>query len=616
MAASANINQDNTKMDPLLEKILMELKANQPSSPPDKKGSTRSNSTQVPPIPSAKIMKIYENDQVKCRRNDGVVESLLRRIGTVEEQERWSSLVGNASEVPEDGRLKLTFSKRSLLSLSSDTALKMLEEIHKEDRNVPKWFNGERTRIVDIFDDKTTKIYTIDPDASNMIGVGNIARSPIACNSQSQVTSTSVNSDPSPEVRSDPWRRIISIWAPYTKSRCLVRDLNVSSVSSKQGRPNPGSGFEDRYSLDRTFYEIVTIPVGKIKSIPWNFWNNGVLHTESNDISSNPRSLQATSFLACPSISGNKYWTLLEMNPATFAYTSDSIEGLTSVSRNMLLCVFFHAYTAISQTAIRWKQILKYFDQSIGDKLTFLDPNYHDMLLSDDEVLSRSKKYCWAISTLKELRTSMSQNILQIRQLIEQETSETTTEEESKGLRRVRAMLCSELREIENIASKLETKQEEATCLRDGLISANSLVETRNSTRFNQNIKLLTCVSILFLALSFCMSGWSIDSSFGYLNLLLTANLLAAATYFLVLHAHRLVLIFQDVYHKFIRNTLEAMKKDEDEKWATRARELIKYSELSEEAPKHSHWIYFSYTLRRLCWLPWLKLSRRCASSV
>ncbi|TGO81186.1 hypothetical protein BPOR_1291g00010 [Botrytis porri] len=65
-----------------------------------------------------------------------------KRVGTGDEQERWSLLIGNPWEVPEDGRLKLTFSKLLLLSLSSDTASKKLEEIHKEDRDVPKWFRG------------------------------------------------------------------------------------------------------------------------------------------------------------------------------------------------------------------------------------------------------------------------------------------------------------------------------------------------------------------------------------------------------------------------------------------------------------------------------------------
>ncbi|TGO14913.1 hypothetical protein BTUL_0046g00010 [Botrytis tulipae] len=483
-------------MTPLLEEILVELKAlrhnrlglteKQTPSLPNKKCSTRNGSMRGFPIPSARISEIYENDQVKRRRNDGVVESLPSRIGTAEEQERWSLLVENAWEVPEDGRLKLIFSKRSLLSPCSDTAIKVLEEILKEDRDVPKWFNGGITRIVDIFDDKTTKVYTIDPGASNTTGGGNTARSPIDYNSQNQVTSLSGSSAPSPEVWSGPWRRIM------------------------------------------------------------NFWNNGVLHTESNDISGSRTSalvtrkllesqyhLQATSFRECPAISDSKYWTLLEMNPATLAYASHSIQDLKTGSGNMLFCVFSRAYTAIYETANRWKQILKCFDQSIGEKPAFLDPNYH----------AKS----WAISTLRELRKSTSQNVLQIRKLLEQETSETTTEEELEGLRRVRPMLCSELRNIENIASKLETKQKEAIYLSDE-------------------------------------SAWSINFFFSYLNLLLTANLLAAATYVLVLNANRL-----DAYGKFIKNPLEVMKKDQDVKLVTRAQELMDHSERSEGAQNPSN---------------------------
>ncbi|KAF7919289.1 hypothetical protein EAE99_008591 [Botrytis elliptica] len=235
--------------------------------------------------------------------------------------------------------------------------------------------------------------------------------------------------------------------------------------------------------------------------------------------------------------------------------------------------------------------MLECFGQFIGDKLAFLDPEYHDKLLSDDEVLSRSKKYFWAVSTLKGFRTSISRNILQIKQPLEQETSEITTEEELEGLRRVHAMLCnlSELRKIKNTASKLETKQEEGTYFRDGLISASSLAETQNFTPFNQNVKLLTSMSILFPALSFRMSAWSVDSSFDYRNLILAANLLAAATYFLVYNADQLLFIFQNAYDKFIKNTLQAMKKDEDAKWATRAHQLIKYLELSEGAQKPPH---------------------------
>ncbi|TGO45275.1 hypothetical protein BOTNAR_0682g00010 [Botryotinia narcissicola] len=214
------------------------------------------------------------------------------------------------------------------------------------------------------------------------------------------------------------------------------------------------------------------IPAGKIESIPWNFWNNGVIHTESNDISGSHTSalLQAISFLACPSISDSKYWTLLEMNPATFAYTSHSIQDLKISSENMLFC-----------------QILKHFDQSIGDKPAFLDPDYHAKVFSDEEVPSRFKNYSWAISTPRELQRLANPKTLRAR------NERNYDQRELEGHRQVRAMLCSELRNIENRASKLETKQKEATYLRDE-------------------------------------SAWSINFSVSYLNPLLTANLLAAAT--------------------------------------------------------------------------------------
>ncbi|TGO78791.1 hypothetical protein BELL_0054g00290 [Botrytis elliptica] len=414
-----------------------------------------------------------------------------------------------------------------------------------------------------------------------MTGSGNIARSPIDSKSQNQVTSLSGSSAQLYESLAKDYvhgypnliflnvgkkssmlltSSISSVWAPETRSRCLVRDLNISSISSKQDIPNPGSGFEDGCSLDLKFYEIVTIRAEKIESVSRNFWNNGILHTESNNISSSCTSVLAIRkslesqyhFLACSSMSDSKYWTLLEMNPATFAHTSHSIQDLKTASGDMLFCAFLHAYTAISETTNRWKKILECFGQFIGDKLAFLDPEYHEKLFFDDEVLSRSKY----------------------------QTTVRARNERNYDRRRVGGT---------STTSKLETKQEEATYFRDGLISASSLAETQNFTPFNQNVKLLTSMSILFPALSFRMSAWSVDSSFDYRNLILAANLLAAATYFLVYNADQLLFIFQNAYDKFIKNTLQAMKKDEDAKWATRAHELIKYLELSEGAQKPPH---------------------------
>ncbi|KAF7917694.1 uncharacterized protein EAE98_010110 [Botrytis deweyae] len=375
-----------------------------------------------------------------------------------------------------------------------------------------------------------------------MTGSGNIARSPIDDNSQNQVTSLSGSSAPLYEVWSGPWRRT------------MYMDI-----------PNPGSGFEDGCSLDLKFYEIVTIRAEKIESVSRNFWNNGILHTESNNISSSCTSVLAIRkllesqyhFLACSSMSDSKYWTPLEMNPATFAHTSHSIQDLKTASGDMLFCAFLHAYTAISETANRWKKMLECFGQFIGDKLAFLAPEYHDKLLSDDEGLSRSKNYLYVEGVPYEYIT----------EYFADQTTVRARNERNYDRRRVGGT---------STTSKLETKQEEGTYFRDG------------------NVKLLTSMSILFPALLFRMlvtyqSIWSIDTSFDYLNLLLAVNILAASIYFLGYNVDQLLFIFQNAYNKFIKNTLQAMKKDEDAKWATREHELIKYLELSEGAQKPPH---------------------------
>ncbi|KAJ8068632.1 hypothetical protein OCU04_002336 [Sclerotinia nivalis] len=641
MAAIPSINREDTKMTILLERILKELKAlrhdkcgvtvKESPGPPNKTIPKNDSFQQDPSSSSIRsstaitaILKIYENDEVSCRDGDQVVENLPQRTASVEEQDKWNAIIGSAWNVPEDGRFKLTFSKRSLLSVDPKTAVEHLQGMIREDTEISKWFTGGKTRIMDVFDDQTTKVYTFNPQTAKGSNVSSAARHRIDYINASQVSSLPGSST---TVWSGPWRRMISIWAPETRDRCVIDDVGSNPLPKSQGSPSPGTGAEDNYLFDVTFYEIVSVLAERAPSIPWNYWKHGKLHSDRSEDFTNTKSrskprvrkllesryhLQA---FATPEPGCNtQYWTLLELNPATFTIKR-STQSLRILSGNMLLCVFAHACTAVSSIVSRWKKILEFFDQSIGDKLAFLDPDYHDKLLSDDEVLSRSKKYFWVISTLKELHTSILKNIVQIDALVHRRTNESSTKEELDGIKRFRGAIQKELQELKDIAFKLEKKKEEATYLRDGLISASSLVETRNSTRFNQNIKLLTYVSIFFLPLSFCMSVWSINGSFGFRNLAIVASVLATATYLIVLNVDRLMYAISEVYHKFIRNSLEAMKNDRSIKWANRALELEKYSEPPEGTQKPSDWIYLLYTIRRLFQIPVIDFRRKIGLS-
>ncbi|TEY38611.1 hypothetical protein BOTCAL_0483g00030 [Botryotinia calthae] len=75
-------------------------------------------------------------------------------------------------------------------------------------------------------------IYTIVLGASNLAGDGNIARLPIDYKSQSQATSTSGSSPPSPEVWSGPLQRIMYAIAPIISSfmsRALLIAIPISA---------------------------------------------------------------------------------------------------------------------------------------------------------------------------------------------------------------------------------------------------------------------------------------------------------------------------------------------------------------------------------------------------
>ena len=129
------------------------------------------------------------------------------------------------------------------------------------------------------------------------------------------------------------------------------------------------------------------------------------------------------------------------------------------------------ACKSLSSLHSYWRNVLDYFDQLIGERDTFLDPERHDNLLSDDETFSRSKKYFWAITTLKELNLSITDNLLQIQRLLDTRAPDWIEKSREAEFEEARSSLRIRYREIEEIAMKLREKRQEAVDLRDGVRS-------------------------------------------------------------------------------------------------------------------------------------------------
>ena len=169
------------------------------------------------------------------------------------------------------------------------------------------------------------------------------------------------------------------------------------------------------------------------------------------------------------------YWTLIELRPDDFPSQEDGREAILGYKCDVLQIVLAFAEKALTRIYSRWSDLLGYFDHIISEKHAFLDPERHDNLLSDDETFSRSKKYFWAITTLKELDLSITDNLSQIMRLVDHQASEEVEEARKQELEDARSLLRNHYRKFEEIAVKLREKRQEAMDLRDGVMSIPKL---------------------------------------------------------------------------------------------------------------------------------------------
>jgi hypothetical protein len=163
------------------------------------------------------------------------------------------------------------------------------------------------------------------------------------------------------------------------------------------------------------------------------------------------------------------YWTLLELRPANFFGLASSVAGSLRAKIDVLHAALVVTEAVVASLIFNWQNIYDYFDQLIGEKDTFLSPGRHDNLLSDDETFSRSKKYFWSITTLKELTLSISDNLLQIKMLLDTRAPASAEDSRKVEFKEARSRLRLRYQELEELAIKLREKRQEALDLRDGV---------------------------------------------------------------------------------------------------------------------------------------------------
>jgi hypothetical protein len=227
------------------------------------------------------------------------------------------------------------------------------------------------------------------------------------------------------------------------------------------------------------------------------------------------------------------YWTILELAPLDFLDWRDALDTSTIEKSDGLRSLIRYSLEALTLVVKGYERILSYFDEIIVEKDVFLDPEVHDSLLTDDESFSRSKRYFWAITTLKEINHTIMDNIQEIENLLAVRSPMDSAAESSEGKSRIdlekeKNRLNENRRQmrvirdrLKMISANLSRKLGEVTELRNGvsnapqssksqlmnskLFNASSVMESRAATRLGQNVMLLTFISIAFLPFSFCM---------------------------------------------------------------------------------------------------------------
>ncbi|KAF7864407.1 hypothetical protein EAF04_006541 [Stromatinia cepivora] len=410
--------------------------------------------------------------------------------------------------------------------------------------------------------------------------------------------------------------RISSFGYQLMLGRCIVHELGreIGQSHDKQHVPRltRGNYAADFFFFQLTFYEIYNSEDQADKEVPWRRWKTGKLQSDGIEGSKGSEktarilvessySIQGLAEIEDKSGKAVEYWTLLELRPFSFAYLESNSFRFEDTCV-MLAGAVMHLYQALYHITRAWNEILTYFGNLIKERAAFLDLGLHDTLLVDDEEFSRSKRYFWAISTLQELDISITENMSQVEKFVRtnQDSANFKDSQTSDWAKYVRS-IGTQLMELKNIAKRLQEKKDEVLYLRDGLFNASGVIESRTSTRLNENVRLLTFASIFFLPLSFCMSIWSINTDlFELSTLAIVAACVGLATYSTVFNLDNLMHKYQSFRVKFVKNTVQRMKQEDRGIWKDRAIKFEKFINAKEADHRPSDWLIIQYRVRKL----------------
>ncbi|MCJ1355028.1 MAG: hypothetical protein MMC33_005019 [Icmadophila ericetorum] len=541
--------------------------------------------------------------------------------------------LGDWWNIPDDMRMQLTFSKHKYIKARSHSDVFLAEPLSiaygSETMNIARQFDdslrvrpGNDFLAVDFDEHNHSRLYRMGESAVGpplMIERGGH--------------------------KNAPWSRLIVYQGMTTGEHTnhqkeSGKGLKWSSPYFRAGDENPGLWVNFDYHLRNKAKNITANPyhdpdvgfhtnfyeIMNEADVPNELWKHGPLYNDP--LRRSFRKCAYTLYAPSPksgqlgendiSIYSPRHWTILLLAPSYFFDENNTsfpmgdlsagrkqalghcLGRLTKLGAEMNL--IGHGLQRISE---RWSDFQSFFEFILDSGDSLMQPAAHDNLLFDDGAFSRSRRYFWAIDCLSEFELSITDNLSQW-QLF-------------KAARVEPLILVDKLSELDFLQYKIAEKhcsilinQREyfrrklaaTRALRDALFNASAVIESRESTRLGENVKLLTFVSIFFLPLSFCTSLWSINTLFP-LSLLPPVIIgIGLATYILVLNIDTLCTFISRIYNFHLkRAVLNAMKIDVSERWKSRGARFEVFRPKAEQVRPSEWWVpVYAVEHPWVCW--------------
>jgi hypothetical protein len=335
------------------------------------------------------------------------------------------------------------------------------------------------------------------------------------------------------------------------------------------------------------------------------------------------------------------YWTILWLLPQECSFTEyrENPDDMQSGRYNdMLHEMGYFVLETLKKVVASWRELALYFDVLVGEGSAFLNPDYHDSLLTDDATFSRSKKYFWAIKFLKEAEVNIADNLKQLQRFVDLVLKTPVAPEQVRLRDKQLSDHRENLQRLEELKADFQDKRAEVVALRDGVSPESSLRghqmltttlaafqckccdrkpgfnstwREHQATYFCQHLLPPSLIRhgkhslhqiFVKLALTSPQSVWSINNSiFSLSSLTIVAIVVALSTYFIVFNLNNLVYVsrgtFRSIAQHQIDNMVEKMQQDPSNEWKKRGKRFTKFKPDLAVEHKPSDWRLLQYAV-------------------